>query len=190
MNFARGLAAAAAALLLAACAAFTSPGVRPPPAAPFDILGRMLASSEGSAFSSGFRWRHGVDKDEIWLMSPVGQTLAYIVADAGGAALTAADQQEYHAMSVESLTNRALGWPLPLDRLQHWISGSAAPGVAIVNVARDARDRLEMLEQDNWRIRYAYPDSGAGRQPRRLDMTQEARQLRMVIDQWRSGVAP
>jgi len=186
MNSARSLAAGAVALLLAACAAFTSPE-RQPPVAPFDVLGRMLASSDGRAFSSGFRWRHGADNDEIWLTSPVGQTLAYIVADAGGAALTAADRQEYHAATVESLTRRALGWPLPLDQLQHWIAGAAAPGSAGTQITRDGQGRLDVLEQDGWRIRYVYADA-ASRQPRRLDMSQQTQQIRIVIDQWRSGV--
>lgn len=188
MNFARGLAACAAPLLLVACAAFTVE--RQPPAPAFDILGRMLVSNEGRAFSSNFRWRHVADNDEIWLMSPVGQTLAYIVADDTGATLKSADQQEYQARSVESLTRRVLGWPLPLDHLQYWIAGTTAPGTAAVMVGRDEQGRLEALEQHGWHIRYAYPEPGAGGQPRRLDMAQQGQQIRIVIDQWRGGVGP
>lgn len=190
MNVVRGLTAGAVALLLSACAVFI-PGERLPPAESFDILGRVLASNDGRAFSSNFRWRHAADRDEIWLMSPIGQTLAYIESDAGGAVLTAADQQEYRAMSVENLTRRALGWPLPLDRLQHWITGRTVAGVVIMEALRDPHGRLLTLEQDGWRIRYGYPESDTVvLRPRRLDMTQDGQQIRLIVDEWRSGVVP
>ncbi len=186
MNFrvTRMLAAGVAALLCAGCAMLT-PDANVPAAEPFDILGRVLASSDGRAFSANFRWRHGAADSEIWLMTPVGQTLAHIAVDDGGAILTTADQQEYRAMSVESLTRRALGWPLPLAQLQHWIRGGTVPGSAIATVVRDARGRLSLLEQEGWRIRYAYPEAG-GNLPRQLELTQGGQRIRMVIDEWRA----
>lgn len=187
MNFrvARLLAAGAAALFCAACAMFT-PGANFPAAQPFDILGRVLASSESRAFSANFRWRHAATDNEIWLMTPVGQTLAYIAADTSGATLTAADQQEYRALSVEGLTRQALGWPLPLTQLQHWIRGGAVPYSAVAGLTRDARGRLSLLEQEGWRIRYTYPETGDGILPRQLELTQGGQRIRMVIDEWRS----
>lgn len=192
MNFRawRALATGAVALLCAGCAAFTA-GERTPPAASFDILGRVLASHDGRAFSANFRWRYAAGDSEVWLMSPAGQTLAHIAADAGGATLTAADGQQYRALSVESLTQRALGWPLPLTELQHWIHGQAVPGDVIAAVGRDAHGRLSLLEQDGWSIRYAYPDPPDGKQqPRRLDMKQGAQRILMVIDEWRPQSLP
>lgn len=180
----RVISAVAAALLCASCALFT-PVANIPPAEPFDILGRVLASSEGRAFSANFRWRHAAADNQIWLMTPVGQTLAYIAADASGATLTAADQQEYRALSVEGLTRQALGWPLPLVQLQHWIRGSTVPGSATASLDRDARGRLLLLEQEGWRIRYFYAETG-GSLPRQLELTQGAQRIRMVVDEWRA----
>lgn len=187
MNFrvTRLLAAGAAALLCAGCAMFT-PGANVPAAEPFDILGRVLASSEGRAFSANFRWRHVAADNEIWLMTPIGQTLAYIATDASGATLTTADQQEYRALSVEGLTRQALGWPLPLAQLQHWIRGGIVPGSATAVVNRDTRGRLSLLEQEGWSIRYVYSDTAAGNLPRQLELTQGGQRIRMVIDEWRA----
>lgn len=180
----RALAAGAAALLCAGCAMFM-PGANVPVAEPFDILGRVLASSEGRAFSANFRWRHVGADNEIWLMTPVGQTLAHIAADDGGAILTTSDQQEYRAMSVEGLTRQALGWPLPLAQLQHWIRGGTVPDSAVAAVTRDARGRLSSLEQEGWRIRYVYPEID-GNLPRQLELTQGGQRIRMVVDEWRA----
>ncbi len=185
MKFGRALAACAVAYWLAGCAVL-APGVITPAVAPFDILGRVLVSYDNRAFSSNFRWHHSESTDEIWLLSPVGQTLAHIAAAPDGATLTGADQQTYRAASVASLTQRALGWSLPLAQLQHWVGGHAVPGAASGAETRDTDGRLTMLQQDGWLIYYVWGDAAPLRRPRRLDLAQGAQQIRMVIDEWRS----
>jgi len=179
MSFARAIAVVLAAILLVGCAA-VAPGKHRPPAASFDMLGRVLVSGEGRAFSSSLRWRHDAAGDELWLMSPVGQTLVHIAADDAGAVLTTPDQQEYRAFSAESLTRRALGWPLPLTELRFWIVAT-----------RDAAGRLSLLEQNGWIIRYTYPEPpDPSVLPKRLDMTRGEQRIRLVIDGWRGEEAP
>lgn len=175
-------------LMLSACAVLAPDRQADfPPAEPFDLLGRVLVSYDGRAFTSNLRWKHGGDSDEIWLMSPAGQTLAHIVYAADGAILTAADQKQYSAGSVESLTRSALGWELPLARLQFWVRGQPVPGSVPIMFERDATQRPATLEQDGWRITYINnpPDRHTGL-PRRLDLTRGSQAIRLVIDDWRS----
>jgi outer membrane lipoprotein LolB len=184
----RALAAAAAFALLGACAAL---GPAPAPrAAPFDLLGRVLVSYDGRAFASNLRWRHGAADDEIWLLTPAGQALVHIVDAPGGAVLTGADGQQLRAGSVEALTRRALGWELPLARLQYWVRGRPAPEPAPQAQQRDADGRLALLAQDGWRIAYTHhaPDRHGGL-PRRLELDGGGQQIRLVIDDWRAGTA-
>lgn len=185
MNLVRAFAAAVPALLLSACALVP----QRPPAAAFDMVGRVLVSGEGRAFSSGLRWKHDAALDELWLLSPVGQTLAHIAADDGGAVLTTPDQQEYRAFSVESLTRRALGWSLPLAELRFWIMATPAPGEPAAGLTRDPAGRISTIDQNGWRISYVYPEAPATL-PRRLDLTRGEQQIRLVIDSWRGGDAP
>src|SRR5690349_12935430 len=108
---------------LAGCAALT-PSDRPAQrAAAFDLLGRVAVTFDGRNFSSGLRWQHAADRDEVWLNTPTGQSVAHILADDEGATLTGADRQTYRAADVEALTRRALGWELPLSRLAWWVRG-------------------------------------------------------------------
>jgi outer membrane lipoprotein LolB len=175
-------------LVLSACAALAPERqAEYPPAAPFDLLGRVLVSYDGRAFTSNVRWKHTADSDEIWLMSPAGQTLAHIIHAAGSAILTAADQQQYRSGSVESLTRSALGWELPLARLQFWVRGQPAPGSMPDTFDRDAAQRPVALVQDGWRIAFVNnpPQLHAG-MPRRLDLTRATQAIRLVIDDWRS----
>lgn len=185
-------AALAAALTVAGCATLSPDAGGPgePSPTPFDLSGRVLVSYDGRAFSSGLRWQHGPGRDEIWLLTPIGQTLAHIVNEPDGATLTGADQRQHRAVSVDSLTRQALGWELPLARLQYWVRGEIAPGSAPGTVERDANQRLIRLEQHGWRIVFAnYPLEEHEGLPRRLDLARDAHEIRLVIDAWRRHAA-
>ena len=186
MNRLRALLALAAFTFLSACAVL--PGTRDDTqrSAPFDILGRVLVTYNGKSFTSNVRWLHSAERDELWLLTPTGQALAHIVDSPTGATLTGADQTAYHASSVESLTQRALGWELPLTHLQYWVRGAPVPGSKVISQERDNSDRLMKLSQDGWQVSYTYyvaPEQDG--QPRRLDMSNGSNQIRLVIDSWR-----
>jgi outer membrane lipoprotein LolB len=183
----RALSALVIVSLLAACAIL--PGGRDntlPRSAEFDMLGRVLVVYGGKAFTSNMRWLHAPERDELWLLTPTGQALAHIVDSPRGATLTATDQTEYHSASVESLTRQALGWELPLARLQHWVRGTPMPGLATENIERDDSGRLIKLTQDGWRVDYLYyPAPEQDGQPRRLEISSGDNKIRLVIDSWR-----
>lgn len=182
----KGFAAAAmVAALLAGCAAVT---LAPRDSQPFDLLGRMLVTYSGGALTANLRWVHGATEDQIWLMTPTGQTLAYIVDSPQGATLTRADQREYRASSVEALTRQALGWSLPLSPLQYWVRGRPAPGAAPNAVERGVDDRLLAFTQNGWHVAITYYSEGemSGR-VRRLDLNDGANEIRLVIDTWRNA---
>jgi outer membrane lipoprotein LolB len=164
-----------------------------PRAAPFEVLGRVLVSYDGRAFTAHVRWLHAADTDEIWLMTPTGQALAYLHEDSAGALITSADQTQYRASRVEALTKRALGWELPMTRLQYWVRGVPAPVIPPDVPAeigeRDAAGRIRHLAQDGWRISYEhYPPAQNDGLPRRLELAGATQTLRLVIDTWRGEV--
>ena len=186
----KSCAALAACAVLAACAAL-SPQEPVQRAPAFDLLGRVAVNHDGRAFSSGVRWQHEAAGDEIWLLTPVGQTIAYIAATPSGATLTGADRQQIQADDVESLTRRGLGWELPLSRLAWWVKGEIVPGGLIGEVTRDDRGRLARLVQDGWLIVFVYREQAdTSRLPQRLDLTHEGHQIRLVIDSWRASETP
>ena len=181
-------AALAASVLVAACATLAPPARAP---APFDLIGRVAVRHEERAFSSNVRWHHLPERDEIWLLTPAGQTLAHIVSDSAGATLTGADRSHYSAANVESLTRQGLGWELPLTHLGWWVRGEPVPGTEAQNVERDERARLVGFTQDGWRVTLV-PDASLeeGRPPRRLKLVDGRLVIRMVIDAWRPEAGP
>lgn len=184
----RALAAWLAAALLAACVTVS---LAPRDPKPFDLLGRVLVAYDGGAFTANVRWEHSADQDEIWLMTPTGQTLAHIVDTEQGATLTRADQQQYRAGSVEALTRKALGWALPLGLLQYWVRGTPAPGAPASAVERGASDRLISLTQNGWRVALTYHTEGETTGlVRRIELKDGANEIRFVVDTWRNSKEP
>jgi len=132
---------------------------------------------------------------ELDLASPLGNTLARLHTGTHGAWLQLPDEdgglrtlRDGHA---QALSERVLGYPLPLEGLPWWIEGMPAPARTPAQAARVhyADNGLpEHIEQDGWRIhieeRFNTPDRPT---PRRLQLTHSPRagtalQLRVVID--------
>jgi len=175
------------AVVLAACATVQ---VAPRDPQPFDLLGRVLVTYSGGAVTANVRWTHDADRDEIWLMTPTGQTLAHIIDTPSGAVLTRTDQEQYRAGSVEALTRRALGWALPLNLLQYWMRGVPAPGAPPKAIERGPGGRLVAFQQSGWRVALTYHTEGelAGK-VRRADLSDGANGIRFVVDTWRDAGA-
>ncbi len=156
-------------------------------AAPFDVLGRVLVRYEGKAISANVRWLHAHDADEIWLMTPSGQALAYLREDASGATLTGANHKQHSAARVETLIKQGLGWEMPLARLQHWIRGTPMPNTPFETSGHNADGKFHTLVQEGWTIRYEYyaavENEGL---PRRMEVAGATQTLRLVIDTWRN----
>jgi outer membrane lipoprotein LolB len=168
------------ALLLAACAEMPRQDI-PETTAAFELTGRIAVRFQERAFSSAVRWKRDASGDEIWFTAPLGQTIAYLRADGDGATLTGADQKQYHASSIESLTRSALGWRLPVAGMRNWVLGQPGPGVVPATVERDDASRITRFRQDDMQIAFSYAGSAATR-PSRIDAAGNEAEMRFVID--------
>ncbi len=171
---------ALAAALLAACAGLAPQRVIETVPA-FELAGRIAVRYQDRGFTSALRWKQNGGSDEIWLTAPLGQTIAYLRADGGGATLTAADQQQYRAGSIESLTGSAFGWRFPVAGMRYWVLGQSAPGMTLAAVERDAADRITRLWQADWQITFNYAGPDVTR-PSRIEAAGADAEIRLVID--------
>jgi outer membrane lipoprotein LolB len=174
----RRLCALALVALLAACATpeFRQPGED----LVFELSGRIAVRFKDEAASGTIAWRHSAAGDEMLLSSPFGQGLARIVRTKDIVTLTTSEGHDESAADAESLTERVLGFRVPLAGLADWVRGRAGPGPA--SARKDAEGRLAELEQSGWKIEYL---GWEGRLPSRLRLVYPGVELRLAISDWK-----
>lgn len=153
----------------------------------FNILGRIAVQDRGQSSSGSFRWKHWPGNDEIILFTPLGQVVAEITKNEQGVRLITSKLEAFYAKDVESLTQDALGWRLPLSGLQYWIQALHSP---LTQAEKDfnEKDQMIAMRQDGWNIQYgSYTSEQSGRPslPKRLDLTYENLRLKLAIDEWK-----
>jgi outer membrane lipoprotein LolB len=173
-------------LLLSACAsAPVSLQQRPAQAEtlPFAFNGRVAIKHNGERSSAGLRWTHRGVEDEILLLAPLGQTVARIFADSEGVLLEASGKK-YFEQDAESLTERVLGWHLPLSGLRYWLMALPASGSEAV-IERSENGQIKMIRQDGWEINYTkYATDGVDSLPLRLALQRDGMEMKLFIDEW------
>ena len=153
-----------AAAFLAACAQVE---IKPPEGPlEFSLAGRIAARYRSEAFTGNIAWRHAKTGDELLITTPTGQGVAQIVRQGDAVLLKTAEPREYRAADSESLTERVLGFPVPIEGLAEWVQGKPAPE----------------LESRGWRVEYQEYDEQ--RRPRRMRLTYQGIELRLAISQW------
>ncbi len=173
-----GLLRVSLALLLAACAQLDTQVAEDQV---FELSGRLAARQGQEAFTGNLMWRHAGSADELLVTSPLGQGVARIVRNGQSVVLTTAEPREYRAPDVESLTEQALGFRLPLKGLADWVRGRAAPGLP-AKVEKGPDGRVASIEQSGWRIEYL---EYAAERPSRLRLAFPGVDLRLAISEWK-----
>ena len=95
-----------------------------------------------------------------------------------------ADGRTDSASDWASLTERVVGFPVPVDGLAFWAQGSPRPE-APQTAEVDAAGRLRVLRQDGCEIVYTYAEDSR-RCPSQLRLTCHDLELRIVIDRRRA----
>lgn len=149
----------------------------------FHLEGRVAVRYGDESLAGRIAWEHAPERDEVSLASPLGNQIALIVRDPQQVVLTDAQQNRYRAVDAETLTERQLGWRMPLAGMADWVRARAS---ADGKGERDARGRLVRLDESGWQIEFSY-DADASL-PRRLIMSfsrgDRPLEIRLVVDTW------
>ena len=156
------------AVLLAAVLAACAQVELKPPAGPleFSLAGRIAARSGKEAFTGNLSWRHAREGDEMLITTPTGQGVAQIIRQGDAVVLKTSEPREYRAADSEELTERVLGFRLPIEGLAETVQGKPSPA----------------LEGRGWKVEYQEFDEQ--RRPTRLRLTNAGAEVRLAIHQW------
>ena len=157
-----------------------------------ELSGRVAVTyqKDGRRESSNgnFTWDQRGNAVDVTLVSPLGQTVATIQVTPGSATLIQAGQAPRSAADIDSLTQQALGWPLPVSGLRDWLQGYAVDAGGRRFAASPANNTVET--NDGWRLRFiSWQDEAAPQpQPRLINAERSAAgdiqdlAIRIVID--------
>ncbi|MBS0357387.1 MAG: outer membrane lipoprotein LolB [Proteobacteria bacterium] len=188
----RILAASLLPLILGACAiqSVAPPAAAKAPEAPsmaalprFEIDGRLQVRDGDKTAAVGVEWMHAEEGDE-WLFSgPLGQGVARIRSDPGGARMTLADGRRVEAASAAELAERLFDVQAPFAQLPRWVT-ARLPGGAEVRELDAAGRPLRVIDQ-GWTVEYLeYTDDDRAALPRKIDIHRGDTRLRLIIDTW------
>lgn len=119
----------------------------------FQMEAKLAVQYAGKGYTARMQWQHTPGKDELRIFSPLGQQVALIERTAQSVSLTDQHGQQHQAADVATLTERLLGWRLPLDGMNHWVLGLPHPG-SPHQASYLASGEPVTLAQDEWQIDY------------------------------------
>lgn len=149
------------ALALAGCA--TAPAIAPERlyTGRFSVV--ASAGDKRETLSGRFNVEVRGDRQTIDLATPLGNTVVRIEVGPDGARASGPGVEAVQGPDADALTERMLGWRLPVSGMADWIEGRPAPG----RPARVEREgaRPVLIEQDGWVVRLSevFPTSGLPR---------------------------
>ena len=158
----------------------------------FSLEAKLAVQYAGKGYTARLLWRHQADSDDLRIFSPLGQQVAWIQRSASGVTLTDQQGKQHQAADVASLTERLLGWRLPLSGLSQWVLGLPHTG-SPYQASYLANGAPQTLQQEGWQIEYdeyqqvTLPQaSGAltASLPFYVRLLQQDVRLKLAIQQW------
>ncbi len=154
----------------------------------FAIQGRIGVQANDKGFSGGIHWQHDAMQDVLALFSPIGGQVANIEKTAEKITLTDAKGNAVSAADAESLTEKTLGWKLPLAGLSDWSLGRPSKS-PILESNWDQKGFLTMLKQDGWEIQFElYTQQDGFFLPSKIILRSEKAHLKLLIEHWENVV--
>lgn len=155
----------------------------------FSLKGRIGVQTEGKGFSGGLQWQHALAQDDIALYSPLGGQVANIKKTPVSVTLEDAQGNSVSAADAETLTQKALGWKLPLTGLADWSLGRPSNS-PIDSIVWDDAGQITRLVQDGWDIEYADYVAFEGNQlPNKVYLRSPKVNIKLIVEN-RFSVTP
>jgi outer membrane lipoprotein LolB len=98
--------------------------------------------------------------------------------------LLEASVKQYFEQDAETLTERVLGWHLPLSGMRYWVLALPAAGSEAL-IERAGNGQVKVLRQDGWEINYTrYAAETPDSLPLRLTLQRDGMTMQLLIDEW------
>ena len=161
----------------------------------WSLQGRIAVSNGRNGGSGRLDWIQQGPQYDVSLSAPITRQSWRLVGDATAARLEGLEGGTREGPDAAMLLRDATGWDIPVMALANWVRGARAPGGGTANATYGLDGRLLRLEQGGWSIDYHWPLPGSDiavnalqTLPARLDARRGAASVRLIVDQWATGV--
>ena len=151
----------------------------------WSFVGRISLDDGDRGGSGRLQWEVRSENSELDFHGAMGRGAWHLQIGPEGAVLKEANGAEQTATGVNALIQDRMGWPIPVEALQWWVRGLAAPG-AVEDEKFDSEGLLISLGQFGWRVDFERYDSVAGAVlPVRLNARRDNYRVKLAISRWR-----
>ncbi len=150
-----------------------------------------ISLDDGEQGGSGsLQWDVDPETSRLGFHGAMGRGAWQLQLDSEGAVLRQANGEIQTAADVDGLILDRIGWPIPVDALQWWVRGLAAP-TFVDDRKIDFEGRLISLDQLGWKVMFDRYNSVDGVElPIRLNATREQYRVKLAISRWRLEAGP
>lgn len=145
-----------------------------------------ISLDDGDQGGSGrLQWMVKTGSNTLDFHGAMGRGAWHLQFGPEGAVLKEADGTVQEAEGVNALIQDRLGWAIPVDALQWWVRGLAAPG-SIEDEKLDSAGLLISLDQFGWHVEFDRYDSISGiALPKKLNARRDNYRVKLAINRWR-----
>ncbi len=150
--------------------------------------GRIAVRDGGKAWNAKLSWAQSGASYDILISAPFGQGAARLSGEPGRALIDVSGQPSLVADDPGLLLYEQVGWAVPVDALQYWLTGRPDPQTSAL-LEWDGQGRVVRLDQSGWAVtyrRYGKAD-GVPRSvslPTKVELVNRDLRVKIVIDQW------
>ncbi|MDO4248301.1 MAG: outer membrane lipoprotein LolB [Neisseria sp.] len=139
----------------------------------FSAGGRLAVKAEGKGSYANFDWTYQNGVQTIDVNTPLGSTVGQLCQDAQGVLAVDGNGKVFSAATPKELSERLLGYDLPVQYLDVWAAGQRVKGEPY-RITADGK-----LQQSGWTISRQLNEKGM---PRILLLESSKLTLRLVFD--------
>ena len=178
----RGSATAIVLTLLAACQ--TTP-IKPSTwqagsrdALNFNASGRLAVKQNDKGSYANFDWDSNGKMQQLSVNTPLGNTVGELCQDSSGVVATASNGETYQAATANELSERLMGFAIPVESLDLWAHGYYADNQP------NTVDEQGRLLQAGWKIERQVDGEG---HPRLLVLDNQQLSIRLAFNDYQAG---
>jgi outer membrane lipoprotein LolB len=148
------------------------------------LLAKISLDDGDQGGSGKLQWRVEPGGSELDFHGALGRGAWHLQIGPGRAVLTEANGDIQSASSVNALLQDRMGWPIPVEALQWWVRGLAAPG-EVEDQQIDSEGVLISMRQFGWYVEYSrYDNSAVVALPKRLNATMNDYRVKLAVSRW------